>query len=82
MLRRGKDGTTPFPSVKGEPVGTKRYDYSRVMALFLACPFVVTILLILLSPEHGGDDVGSDGEGGDVEEGVVVNIVGRDHSRY
>jgi hypothetical protein len=68
--------------VKGHLVGTKQYDYSRVMAISLACSFVATILLTILSPENEGDDVGSDGKGGDVEEGVVVDVVGRDHSRY
>ena len=81
-VRRGEDRTTPFHRAKGDLVGTKRYDYSRVMAIFLACSFIFTILLTILGPENEGDDVGSDGEGGDVEEGVVVNIVGRDHSRY
>jgi len=38
--------------------------------------------LIILGPENGGDDVGSDGEGGDMEERVVIDVVGRDHSRY
>jgi MFS transporter, SHS family, lactate transporter len=53
--------------VKGDPVGTKRCDYSRVMAIFLACSFVFNILLTILGPEDEGEDVGSDGEGGGVE---------------
>jgi SHS family lactate transporter-like MFS transporter len=71
-----------LPPVKGDPAGTKRYNYSLVMAIFLACAYFATMLLTILGPEYRGDDVGSDGEGVGVDEGVVLDVVRGNHSKY
>jgi SHS family lactate transporter-like MFS transporter len=60
----------PLPSVGKDAPGTKRYDYSIPMAIFLACSCVVTIVLTILRPENGEDEVTSDV--GRLEEGEGV----------
>jgi SHS family lactate transporter-like MFS transporter len=75
-----------LPTMDGDPAGTKRYNYSIVMAIFLACSCVVTIILTIFGPEHGEEQVKKDGKSLEqrvgVEAGIVVDPVGMHHSRY
>ncbi|KAG5912824.1 hypothetical protein E4U42_001796, partial [Claviceps africana] len=52
--------------------GTKRYDYGKVMCIFLGCVYVYTLLLTLVGPErlHRKFDVGHDE---DVQEAVGID---------
>ncbi|KAE9379961.1 MFS general substrate transporter [Stipitochalara longipes BDJ] len=76
----------PLPIMESDPAGAKRYNYSIVMAIFLACSCVVTILLTILGPEHGEDQMEKDGgcleQRAGVEGGIVLDTVGMNHSRY
>ncbi len=76
----------PLPSMEGDASGTKRYNYSFVMGIFLACSFVVTVILTILGPENGEDraDTGTgefDQRMG-VEEGIVLDTVGGKPPRH
>ncbi len=75
-----------LPTMDGDPAGTERYNYSIVMAIFLGCSCVVTIILTILGPEHGEEQVKKDGKSlkqrAGVEAGIVLDPVGTHHLRY
>ncbi|KAG6004255.1 hypothetical protein E4U21_001267 [Claviceps maximensis] len=41
-----------FPLTSSKTTTTKRYDYGKVMCLFLGCVYIYTLVLTLLGPEH------------------------------
>ncbi|KAF3915544.1 hypothetical protein ABW21_db0204572 [Orbilia brochopaga] len=60
------------------PNGTKRYDYGKVMTIFMGCVFAYVILLTFIGPERKNRDMSEAGEteeatgarhGSDLEEG-------------
>ncbi|KAG5986465.1 hypothetical protein E4U54_005404 [Claviceps lovelessii] len=56
--------------------GTKRYDYGKVICIFLGCVYVYTLLLTVLGPErlHRSFDVSQDE---DAQAAVGVGTVGK-----
>jgi MFS transporter, SHS family, lactate transporter len=76
----------PLPSTEGDAPGTRKYNYSLVMAIFLACSCVVTIVLTILGPENGEDQSKNKaeelGQTMSVEEGIVLDTVGGNPSRH
>jgi SHS family lactate transporter-like MFS transporter len=79
-------GHYPLPSMEGDPAGTKRCNYSFVMAIFLACSCVVTIVLTIFGPEKGEDHVKNSARSSQqwvgVEEGIVLDPVGANPPRH
>ncbi|KAG5970414.1 hypothetical protein E4U55_001683, partial [Claviceps digitariae] len=41
-----------FPLPPAHSTGTKRYDYGKVICIFLGCVYVYTLVLVLVGPEH------------------------------
>ena len=48
--------------------GDKRYDYGKVMFIFMACVFAYLILLVFIGPERMGRDMADAPEGGEFSE--------------
>jgi hypothetical protein len=46
------------PIVKGG-VSTKRYDYGQVMAIFIGCAYIYTIIVAAIGPENKGETCSS-----------------------
>ncbi|ODV79002.1 MFS general substrate transporter [Suhomyces tanzawaensis NRRL Y-17324] len=65
-----------FP-LEGGSSGVKRYDYSKVMAIFIACVFTFVILIVLVGPENRGADLGIERD--DVADENGLDIENEDH---
>ncbi|PWW73976.1 MFS general substrate transporter [Tuber magnatum] len=48
--------------------GVLRYDYGKVMAIFMGCVFAYVIILVLVGPEKLGRDMGERTTGGELAE--------------
>ena len=59
-----------FPLEKSED-GKERYDYAKVMAIFMGAVFAYVIVLVLVGPEKLGRDLS-------LEEDEVAEVKGRD----
>ncbi|CUS12738.1 unnamed protein product [Tuber aestivum] len=56
-----------FPLPDGEG-GVLRYDYGKVMAIFMGCVFAYVIILVLVGPEKLGRDMSESAAGGELGE--------------
>lgn len=64
----------PLPASK---TGVKRYDYGKVICIFMACVYAYTLLLTLIGPEHLRRSFSDITHDQDVKEAVGAETTGR-----
>ena len=51
----------PLDPIVKNGISTKRYDYGQVMAIFIGCAYIYTILITAMGPENKGGNLQGEG---------------------